>query len=75
VNDTIDLTPTWESVLTRIVPLGLAHGNHDGREAAMAALLDAARKLDMLSRFIDSDDRVLRLLQEFQQQESEEVQP
>jgi|DEB0MinimDraft_10_1074344.scaffolds.fasta_scaffold552019_1 hypothetical protein len=66
----IDLTPTWEAVLTRIVPAGLAHGNRDGREAAMAALLDAARKLDMLQRFIDSDDRVLRMLQDFQQQEA-----
>jgi len=33
-------------------------------------LEDAASKLDLLSRFIDSDDRVLRMLQDFQQQEA-----
>ena len=66
----IDLTPTWTAVLTYIVPIGFDNGDAESRRLALDTLRDAARKLDMLQRFIDSDDRVLRMLQDFQQQEA-----
>ena len=70
MTDTIDITPTWDAVLVTIVPALLTNGNRDSYDGGIAALKDAARKLDLLSRFIDSDDRALRMFQEFQQQEA-----
>lgn len=68
--DTIDLTPTWHAVLVQIVPALLKHGTPEGQDGAIDTLRDAARKLDLLSRWIDSDDRALRMFQDFQQQEA-----
>jgi hypothetical protein len=67
----INIAPTWHAALCHIVPAALAgHDGREAREAAIEVLEDAANKLDMLSRFIDSDDRVLRMFQDFQQQEA-----
>ena len=70
MSDTLNITPTWDAVLVQIVPALLTNGNRDAYDGGIAALKDAARKLDMLQRFVDSDDRVLRMLQEFQEQEA-----
>lgn len=64
---TVNIAPTWHAALVHIVPMAFENG---GRDAAIPVLEDAARKLDLLSRFIDSDDRVLRMFQDFQQQEA-----
>ena len=77
--NTIDLTrwiphdyaiPTWHAVLVKIVPALLKHGTRRGQDDALDTLREAARKLEMFQRFVDSDDRVLRMLQDFQQQEA-----
>jgi hypothetical protein len=65
--NTIDITPSWTRALVRIAIEG---STPESRNAAAEILDDAFRKLEMLQRFVDSDDRVLRMLQEFQQQEA-----
>ena len=67
MSNTVNIAPTWHAALCHIVPAAIENG---GRDSAIEVLEDAASKLDLLSRFIDSDDRVLRMLQEFQQQEA-----
>ena len=67
MTDTVNLTPTWHAALVHIVPMAFENG---GRDAAIPVLEDAARKLDLLSRWIDSDDRALRMFQDFQRQEA-----
>jgi hypothetical protein len=67
MSNTVNIAPTWHAALCHIVPAAIENG---GRDAAIEVLEDAASKLDLLSRFIDSDDRVLRMLQDFQQQEA-----
>ena len=63
---TVNIAPTWRAALCHIVPAALAgHDNREGREAALDVLEDAASKLDLFQRFVDSDDRVLRMLQDF----------
>lgn len=69
-NDTFKIEITWTAALTYFVPIGFDNGDAESRTLALDTLQDAAKKLEMFKRFIDSDDRVLQMLQDFQQQEA-----
>lgn len=68
--DNFEIKLTWTAALTIYVPIGFDNGDAESRTLALETLQDAAQKLEMFQRFIDSDDRVLRMLQDFQRQEA-----
>jgi len=49
MNDTVDLTPTWEALIPLLVEVAAKGTSDKGRKAAMDELLRLARMVDRLN--------------------------